>query len=250
MAEPTRLLARLREPWPEDARVRALSIEVMDGAWYMFLRAANGDVAHDGKRRSLCRLPETGRVKWRRTKRPARKRRRRRVASSKMAGPARTRRPRRGVRSPNHQIARSARGSRAGFPRLWAGADRAACKHWTVASWLDEWKTRTTKTTNGNSQAFRDNKSAHIKHHLGSKLLTELREADVRTLVNTTLAKRHCGMDPLAPQTRDHVCTTCCMPRCAGPCSMKRWRCHATVSRAPISRLTHRGSAGLRDRAA
>lgn len=76
---------------------------------------------------------------------------------------------------------------------------------WTVASWLDEWKTRTTKTKNGNSQAFRDNKSDHIKDHLGSTLLTELREADVRTLVNTTLAKSHCGMEPLAPQTRDHV---------------------------------------------
>jgi hypothetical protein len=53
MAEPTRLLARLREPWPEDARVRALSIEAMDGAWYMFLRAANGDVLNDTWHASL-----------------------------------------------------------------------------------------------------------------------------------------------------------------------------------------------------
>ena len=82
---------------------------------------------------------------------------------------------------------------------------RPHAAEWTVASWLDEWKTRTTRSKNGNSQAFRDNKSDHIKDHLGTILLTELREADVRTLVNTTLAKRHCGMDPLAPQTRDHV---------------------------------------------
>jgi integrase len=82
---------------------------------------------------------------------------------------------------------------------------RRSAAAWTVASWLDEWKTRTTKTKNGNSQAFRDNKSDHVKDHLGTILLTELREVDVRTLVNTTLAKRHCGMEPLSAQTRDHV---------------------------------------------
>ncbi len=76
---------------------------------------------------------------------------------------------------------------------------------WTVAAWMDEWMSRATKTTNGNSEAYRANKATHIKDHLGTRLLAELREADVRTLVNTTLAKRHCGMAPLSPQSRDHV---------------------------------------------
>lgn len=74
---------------------------------------------------------------------------------------------------------------------------------WTVATWMAEWRSRTTK--NANSQDFRANKGSHITDHLGHILLTELRAADVRKLVNTTLASAHCGMRALSPQTRDHV---------------------------------------------
>jgi len=74
---------------------------------------------------------------------------------------------------------------------------------WTVATWMAEWRSRTTK--NGNSQDFRANKASHAIDHVGHIRLTELRAGDVRKLVNTTLAGAHCGMRALSPQTRDHV---------------------------------------------
>ena len=58
----TRLLARLPTPWPDDTRVQALSIEFMDGDWYMFLRAADGLVLNDTWHRTLDEAFEQGEI--------------------------------------------------------------------------------------------------------------------------------------------------------------------------------------------
>jgi hypothetical protein len=60
--EPTRLVTRLRAPWPEDTRVHALSIEWVDGAWYMFLLTSSGDFINDTWHRSLEEAFEQGQI--------------------------------------------------------------------------------------------------------------------------------------------------------------------------------------------
>ena len=62
MNKPTRLVTRLRAPWPEDTRVHALSIESMDGAWYMFLLTSSGDFINDTWHGTLEEAFEQGQI--------------------------------------------------------------------------------------------------------------------------------------------------------------------------------------------
>lgn len=53
---------RLSEPWPDDERVCALSIEFMGHAWYMFLRGPDGAVLNDTWHKTLDEALEQGEV--------------------------------------------------------------------------------------------------------------------------------------------------------------------------------------------